>query len=182
MILKAKLLVLYNTLLSIPLTIYLVGWLLAAFVALGRTQGAVAFLMFLLIFLIFVFVSSIYDAVRLKVRILKEVGDPALAPVRAIYRSASRVNLGAYAIYYPLLLSLFSPADGFLGVPGGVFLVMALVASIPLRVLINRRSREYEEVRRSYALGMYPCPSCHVSLGYFGALRRWMCFRCERWY
>ena len=178
MIFKAKLLVLYNTILSIPVTLYLILWLLAALYALSLAQNAVSLIAALVVGLIFLFVSSIYTAVRLKVRILKEVGDPALPPVQAIYKSASRVNLGAYAIYYPLFLSLFSPSGAFLGVPGGVFLSLALLLSIPLRLRISNRTRAYVQLRASYSLGQYLCPSCKVSMGFFGAPPRWTCFRC----
>ena len=177
-ILKAKLLVVYNTLLSIPVTLYLILWLLAALVALSRAQNETSLIAALVVGLIFLFVSSIYSAVRLKVRILKDIGDPALAPIQAIYKSASRVNLGAYAIYYPLFLSLLSPAGAFLGISGGVFLTLALVAAIPLRVRISGRARLYEHLRYSYALGRYLCPKCEVSLGFFGAPPSWVCFRC----
>jgi len=178
LILKAKLLVVYNTLLSVPVTLYLVFWLLAALVALSRTQDTASLVAALVVGLIFLFVSSIYTAVRLKVRILKEVGDPGLGPVQAIYKSASRVNLGAYAIYYPLFLSLLSPTGSFLGVSAGVFLFLALLASIPLRLRIGGRARTYEAVRASYSLGRYQCPACRVSLGFFGGPPRWTCLRC----
>jgi len=180
LILKAKLLVLYNTLLSIPVTLYLLFWLLAALVAFSRTQDAVSLIAALVVGLIFLFVSSIYTAVRLKVRILKEVGDPGLGPVQSIYKSASRVNYGAYAIYYPLLLSLLSPTGAFLGISGGLFLTIALLASIPLRMRISGRVRTYEQVRDAYALGRFLCPACKVSIGFVGGPPRWMCFRCGR--
>ena len=182
MILKARLLVLYNTLLSIPVTLYLILWLLAALVALTRTRDEASLIAALVVGLIFLFVSSIYTAVRLKLRILKDVGDPGLVAVQPIYKSASRVNLGAYAIYYPLFLSLLSPTGSFLGVSGGVFLSLALVAAIPLRLRIGGRARMYEALRTSYALGRYQCPTCRVSMAFFGAPPRWTCLRCRAVY
>src|SRR6266571_4807507 len=164
MILKARLLVLYNTLLSIPVTLYLILWLLAALVALARTRDEASLIAALVVGLIFLFVSSIYTAVQ------------------PIYNSASRVNLGAYAIYYPLFLSLLSPTGSFLGVSGGVFLSLALVAAIPLRLRIGGRARMYEALRTSYALGRYQCPTCRVSMAFFGAPPRWTCLRCRAVY
>src|SRR2546425_11709165 len=93
MILKAKLLVLYTTLLSIPVTLYLILWLLAALVALSRTRDEASLVAALVVFFNYPSASEIYTAVRLKVRILKEVGDPGLVAVQPIYKSASRVNL-----------------------------------------------------------------------------------------
>ncbi len=156
----------------------LILWLLAALVAFSRAQNETSLIAALVVGLIFLFVSSIYSAVRLKVRILKDVGDPGLAPIQAIYKSASRVNIGAYAIYYPLFLSLLSPAGMFLGISGSVFLTLALLAAIPLRIIISRRARRYEHLRYTYALGRYVCPNCKVSIGFYGAPPTWVCFRC----
>lgn len=137
---------------------------------------------FLLLLLLLILVSSVHLAVRLKLRILREVRDPDLPMVKAIYRGASRVNLGAYLVLYPLTLALLGNAAAAPEAPLALFIVVAAVTAIPLWVRIRQRTEEYEGVKDHFRLGRHPCPACGVSLALPRRTRRWTCYRCGRVY
>lgn len=171
--LKSNLLLLLNLAALMPATIYFVSWLILSIRALFASLG-----MFLFIGSVFLIVSSILSSIILKLRILREVGDSGLFAVRDTYGGATRVNIVSYIILYPILFSL-TVRDLPIGT---IFLFVALIMAIPIRIRIGNLKNEYAVNKRRYGLGKHACPKCRVSLVYSPRYRRWRCYQCRKWY
>jgi hypothetical protein len=133
---------------------------------------------FLFIVSVFLIVSSILSSIVLKLRILREVGDSSLFAVRGAYSGATRVNIVSYIILYPILFSLT-----IRDLPiGTIFLFVALIMAIPIRIRIGNLKKEYFANKRRFGLGRHACPKCGVSLVYSRRYRRWRCYSCRTWH
>jgi hypothetical protein len=171
--LKSNLLILWNLVALLPATFYFISWLLLSVGALFVSLGT-----FLFIGSIFLIVSSILSSIILKLRILREVGYKNLFAVRETYSGATRVNIISYIILYPILFSLT-----FHQLPiGSIFLFVALIMAIPIRVRIGNLKNEYLMNKARYGLGRYKCRKCGTSLAYSRHYRRWRCYRCRKWH
>jgi len=167
---KAKLLIVYNTIVLLPALVYFLFWL-----ALSIYSVLASGFLLTIVFSILILVSAIVSSVRLKLRILKETGDPNLKPIKRVYKSASRINLVGYIVFYPIMLSVS------FGIPPAVsifFVVIAMILAIPLRVLISMRKRDYNRISRKMHLGEHKCKRCKVSLCLLPEYRMWVCYRC----
>lgn len=171
MTLKAKFLLLWNTIVLLPAIIASLFWFAVSVYAIFESLVVVIFTV-----CIFLVVSSIVDMVRLKLRMLKDIGDPDARAVRKIYKGASKINWAAYAILYPITLGMWF---GKLTIVG-LFLFIALFVAIPLRVKASNRAKEYDKRKRAWGLGRWSCPRCGVSLGFHRRKQRWMCLGCGR--
>ncbi len=163
----------WNFIALLPATIYFVSWLILSIRAVSASLT-----LFIIVGSIFLIVSSILSAVILKLRILSEVGDPDLFAVRSIYSAASRINIVSYFILYAVTFSL-SFQSYFLC---SLFVVVALIMAIPIRLQMSGLSKEYAAQRSRFALGRWKCPKCGVSLVYSRRWRRWRCYRCRKWF
>ncbi|MFQ6060993.1 MAG: hypothetical protein ACE5KV_06855, partial [Thermoplasmata archaeon] len=170
---RADLLILWNTGAMVPALIYLFLWFLLTFFFLIKRPQLVIY-----IAAVFLVVISIVSAISLKLRILKDTGDPNLAPVRRIYKSASRINLAYYIVLYPIMLGLYFHKY----VLDSIFFLVALFVAIPLLALIDLRKRDYQKLRKMYRLGEHYCSNCGVSLSFHSQIQKWKCFRCGRVY
>ena len=103
--LKAKILILINTILMIPIALYLIFWLVLTFVLFINGEASNV-LIILFLGLVAILLFSIFNAVKLKLAILKDTGDNFLQPVKKEYWSATYVNLGGYMVFYPIILGL----------------------------------------------------------------------------
>ncbi len=156
-----------------PATIYFVSWLILSIRALFASIG-----MFLFIGSVVLIMSSILSSIVLKLRILREVGDPGLFAVKGVYSGATRINIVSYIILYPIMFSLTIHQLPI----GSIFLFVALIMAIPIRVRIGKLKKEYAVNRRRYGLGRYSCRKCRTSLVYNRRYRRWKCYRCGNWH
>jgi hypothetical protein len=133
---------------------------------------------FLFIGSVFLIVSSILSSIVLKLRILREVGDSGLFAVKGAYSGATKVNIVSYIILYPILFSLT-----IRDLPiGTIFLFVALIMAIPIRIRIGNLKKEYLANKRRFGLGRHACPKCGVSLVYSRRHRRWRCYSCRTWH
>jgi len=176
---KARFLLLWNSLALATALFYLLLWSSLSLGALRASLASEQFylLLTLLVALIMALLATIVASLLLKLRILREVRDSGLKPIREIYCGASRLNLSAYIVFYPLMFSLLSHSRRFLTIPLEVFIVIALVAAVPLLVLAGRGAGDYRAVKTRLHLGRHTCPRCAVSLAY-PPTRRWTCYRC----
>lgn len=170
---KAKVQIVWNFIALLPALFYFFFWL---------TLSVQTFLTSIQIFIFigsaFLIMSSIVSAISLKLLILRDVGDSNLRPVREIYFGAFKVNIVSYFILYPLLIGA---STGQLSI-GAIFLIVALIMAIPIRIYMSGLSRDYRIVKRRYVLGKHLCRRCKVSLSYIRRYRRWKCHRCGKWY
>jgi len=181
---KAKLLVVFNAIALASASVYVLVWLSMLLGTITRSIRAneLYLQVLVVILMILVLISAIHLAVRLKLRILREVKDPDLPMVRPIYKGASRVNLGAYLVFYPLMFGLVGNARQATGGSLFLFILIACVTALPLWARARSRSEEYESVKAHYGLGRHLCPSCHVSLAFPRRTRQWTCYRCGQVY
>jgi hypothetical protein len=171
---KGKFLILYNTIALLPVIIYLIFWF---FVSLYAAFSSL--ILFVMVASVLLLVSTIMTALRLKLAILKDVGDPGLAPVKRIYKSASRINIGGYVLFYPMMFGVFGVLPIGIGV---IFIIATVILAIPLRIKISRRKSQYERVKKSLYLGKMNCARCKTTLSYLRRYRMWVCYRCgARW-
>jgi hypothetical protein len=173
MTLKSNLLILWNTIALMPATMYFTSFLFLSFWALFASLST-----FLFIGSVFLIMSSILSSIILKLRILREVGDSDLFAVRDAYSGATRVNIVSYIILYPVMFSLT-----FHQLPiGSIFLFVALIMAIPIRVRMGNLKNEYLMNKARYGLGRYKCRKCGSSFAYSRRYRRWRCYRCRKWH
>jgi hypothetical protein len=170
---KAKVQIIWNFFALLPALFYFLAWL-----SLSLQAFFISIQLFIFMGSTFLIISSIVSAIGLKLLILRDVGDSNLRPVRDVYYGAFKVNIVSYFILYPLMFGL-SASQFSIGV---IFLVVALIMAIPIRVYMSSLSKEYREIKRRYVLGKWTCRRCKVSLSYVRRYRRWKCHRCGKWY
>jgi len=181
---KANLLVVLNGIALVSATVYVLVWLSMLLGTITRSLRANELTLpaLVVILMVLVLVSAIHLAVRLKLRILREVKDPDLPMVRPIYKSASRLNLLAYLVFYPLMFGLVGNARQATSGSLLLFVLLACVTALPLWARARSRSEAYESVKAHYGLGRHLCGTCQVSLAFPRRTRRWTCYRCGRLY
>ena len=172
--LKAKILILTNTVLLVPIILYLMFWLALTLVLLVNGEAS-NILILLFLGLVAILLFSIYQAVKLKLAILKETGDNFLAPIKKEYWSATSVNLGGYMVFYPIILGLIF---GMAPAIGGIFILIALFVALPMLKKILKTKKHYEYLKRQLRIGKNWCPDCRVSLFYNQKNQDYVCFKC----
>ncbi len=173
MLWKARLQIIWNFVALLPALFYFIAWL-----TLSVRAFFVSFQIFIFVCSIFLLLSSIVSAISLKLLILRDVGDSNLRPIRDVYFGAFKVNIVSYIILYP---TVFGLAAGHLSI-GLVFMIVALIMAVPVRLYMSSLSSEYRSIKRRYVLGKWTCRRCKVSLSYIRRYRRWKCHRCGKWH
>ncbi len=172
--LKAKFLIFWNTIVLIPIFLYIMFWILlmTVLVLSGQASNLVLLLFFVMVFLL---LYSILSAVRLKLDILKDVGDNFLKPIKKIYWSATVVNLGGYLVFYPLILTLFVGGGSSVA---GLFILLAIILSWPLFSKIRMTKAKYIALKRNMKIGKRWCPDCRVIMFWSEKKQTWICYKC----
>jgi len=171
---KAKILIIWNTIVLIPIFIYILFWLVLSTVLVLSGQASNLIILFFMI-LVFILLYSILSAVKLKLAILKDVGDNFLQPIKKEYWGATVVNLGGYLVFYPLMLTLFVGG----GSPvAGIFILLAIILSWPLFRKMRRTQARYDAIKRNMKLGRFWCPDCRMSMFWVEKNKDWVCFKC----
>ena len=171
---KAKILILTNTILLVPIVLYLIFWLVLTLVLVVNGEASNIMLV-LFLGLVTVLLFSIFNAVKLKLAILKETGDNFLAPIKKEYWSATFVNLGGYLVFYPIILGLIF---GMAPAIGGIFILIALFIALPMLRKILKTKKHYNYLKHQLRIGKYWCPDCRVSLFYNQKNQDYICFKC----
>lgn len=171
---KAKILIITNSILLVPIFLYLMFWLVLTFVLFINGEAS-NILILLFLGLVAILLFSIFNAVKLKLAILKDTGDNFLQPVKKEYWSATFVNLGGYIVFYPIILGLIF---GMAPAIGGIFILIAIFIALPMLKKILKTKRRYEGLKRHMKIGKYWCPDCHVSLFWVQKKQDWICFKC----
>jgi len=169
--LKAKVLLVWNTIFLVPIILYMVFWFILSIFVVAENSTNILAIVFVI--LIAVLLYSIFSAIRLKLRILKDVGDNFLAPVKSIYIKAFLVNIGGYLVFYPLILSLFSQSAIAI-----LFIFLAIIIAIPMLRTIRKAEARYKRIKREMHIGRGTCKKCKVSLFYNPNYRQWICYKC----
>ena len=172
--LKAKILILTNSILLIPILLYLIFWIVLTFILFVNGEASNV-LIILFLGLVAVLLFSIYNAVKLKLTILKETGDNFLQPVKKEYWSATFVNMGGYMVFYPIILGLIF---GMAPAIGGIFMIIALFVSLPMLRKVLKTKNRYKNLKRQLKIGKSWCPNCHVSLFWREKKQEWVCYKC----
>ncbi|MCK4757787.1 MAG: hypothetical protein KAS67_04995 [Thermoplasmata archaeon] len=164
--LTIRILLLYNIILTIPVIIYLIFWSVI-------TISLFSLVVFFFALLVLLLVLAIFKAVRLKVRILRDVRDHKLQPVKAIYKGASKVNFRGYLIFYPMMfvMAINSPI-------GGIFIIIADIIALPLLIKIIKLEKEYKDLKEHMCIGQCRCKRCKVALFYQPNRQQWVCYKC----
>ena len=173
--LKAKVLIFWNTIVLIPIFLYIMFWILlmTVLVLSGEASNLILLLFFVMVFLL---LYSILSAVRLKLDILKNVGDNFLKPIKNIYWGATVVNLGGYLVFYPLIMTLFVGGGSSVA---GFFILLAIILAWPLFNKIRMIKAKYIALKRNMKVGKFWCPDCHMSLFWTEKSQDWMCYKCR---
>jgi len=171
---KAKFLILWNLIVLLPALSSFLYWLLLTIRVAFHSVSIQSLVYLLFVFSILLIASSIVAAVRLKMRILSDVGDSGLRPIKRVYKGTSHINWACYIVLYPITFGINFGQVSLLS----IFLVVALIVALPLRSLISLRKRQYQQIKRYYHLGQWKCPRCKVSLAFQRQNRRWVCHRC----
>lgn len=172
---KAKFLILWNVAVLLPALGSFFYWLALTIRVAFQSLSAQSLVYLLFVFSILLIASSIVAAVRLKLRILSDVGDSDLALVKKVYKGASHINWASYFVLYPISFGIHY--EHFLVM--NIFFIVALILAVPLRALISVRKKQYEEIKRYYHFGSWVCPKCNVSLAFNPRERKWICYRCS---
>ena len=172
--LKAKILIAWNTIVLIPIFLYIIFWVILSMLLVLNGQASNLLLM-LFVFLVMLLLYSILSAVRLKLDILKNVGDNFLQPIKKEYWGATVVNLGGYMVFYPLILTLFVGGGSAVA---GIFILLAIIISWPLFRKIRKTQARYIALKRQMKIGKYWCPECRMSLFWVEKQQDWVCFKC----
>lgn len=171
--LKARILIIINTALLVPIILYLMFWFLLT-VVLVLNGEASNILLILFFVLVFILLYSILSAVRLKLTILKDVGDNFLKPIKAEYWSATFVNIGGYMVFYPLLIALL-----FNAAIAGLFILLAIIISLPLLKKIRKTQARYNSIKKQMKVGKFWCPDCRISMFWSIKTNDWVCYKCK---